>query len=87
MIGRLHLIPTPLGRGALSSPATPPDVLRLLSSLDGIIAESKKSALAFSWKRINESANQRLAAAEIKTNYELKYESAGREIYYLELQK
>ncbi len=39
------------------------------------------------WRSRRESMNQRLAHAEIKTNYELKYEAGGRPLYYLELVK
>lgn len=35
-----------------------------------------------------ESVNQRFTGADaVKTNYELKYEAAGRDLYYLEFQK
>ena len=39
------------------------------------------------WKQVRENINERIFAPEIKTNYELKYQSFGRTIYYLELQK
>jgi tRNA (guanine-N7-)-methyltransferase len=39
------------------------------------------------WQRVEETANQRLFDALFRTNYELKYESAGRTLHYLELQK
>ena len=39
-----------------------------------------------SW-RITESVNRRLAYEAAKTNYELKYEAAGKPLYYLELVK
>ncbi|MDH3216450.1 MAG: tRNA (guanosine(46)-N7)-methyltransferase TrmB [Candidatus Krumholzibacteria bacterium] len=40
-----------------------------------------------SWQRVEVTRNRRLFEALAKTNYELKYESAGRTLRYLELQK
>jgi len=39
------------------------------------------------WQRVEETANKRLFESGMKTNYELKYESAGRTLHYIELQK
>ncbi len=39
------------------------------------------------WKNIRETVNRRLYSPLSKTNYELKYEAAGKNLYYLELQK
>jgi tRNA (guanine-N7-)-methyltransferase len=39
------------------------------------------------WKRSLDSTNDRIFGAVSKTNYELKYETAGRTLYYLELEK
>jgi len=39
------------------------------------------------WARTREQKNERILDPEIKTNFELKYEAAGRDLYYLELQK
>ena len=39
------------------------------------------------WKTVRESVNERLAYAMLKTNYELKFEAAGRPLYYLELER
>jgi tRNA (guanine-N7-)-methyltransferase len=39
------------------------------------------------WRRVDETANSRLFESGTKTNYELKYESAGRTLHYIELQK
>jgi tRNA (guanine-N7-)-methyltransferase len=39
------------------------------------------------WQRVVETANERLFEAMSKTNYELKYEAAGRDLFYLELRK
>ncbi|MFQ5511223.1 MAG: tRNA (guanosine(46)-N7)-methyltransferase TrmB [Candidatus Krumholzibacteriia bacterium] len=39
------------------------------------------------WRTTEETTNDRLFAAGARTNYELKYESAGRTLHYLELVK
>jgi tRNA G46 methylase TrmB len=39
------------------------------------------------WKNTRESVNERLMDPEIKTNFEIKYEADGRDLYYMELQK
>ena len=39
------------------------------------------------WRRVVETADERLFTAQSKTNYEFKYEAAGRRLNYLELQK
>ncbi len=39
------------------------------------------------WKSMRESQGERLRRPEIKTNYELKFESQGKKNYYLELQR
>ena len=39
------------------------------------------------WRHIEDAVDSRLFAAFSKTNYEIKYESAGRTLHYLELQK
>ena len=39
------------------------------------------------WSEVRESRNERLMNPDIKTNFELKYEAAGRDLYYLELKK
>ena len=39
------------------------------------------------WRHVDETADRRLFDAALKTNYELKYESAGRTLHYIELQK
>ncbi len=39
------------------------------------------------WRHVDETANKRLFDARVKTNYELKYESGGRTLHYIELQK
>jgi tRNA G46 methylase TrmB len=40
-----------------------------------------------SWKLTRESVNERLFDQECLTNYELKYKTEGRKLYYLELKK
>lgn len=40
-----------------------------------------------SWTKIRNAEGVRLFEALAKTNYEIKYEAAGRRLYYLELQK
>lgn len=39
------------------------------------------------WQATRESRNERLLNPDIKTNFELKYEAEGRDLYYLELKK
>ncbi len=39
------------------------------------------------WSAVGETENTRLFEATFKTNYEIKYESAGRNLHYMELQK
>ena len=39
------------------------------------------------WSRTRSQENERILNPEIKTNFELKYEAEGRDLYYLELQK
>lgn len=39
------------------------------------------------WRSVRETTNERVFEEDYKTNYELKYESAGRTLRYLELQK
>ena len=51
--------------------------------------QMKKSAALTSslWKSMRDVQNQRLQDPHIKTNYELKYETEGRTLYYLEMVK
>jgi tRNA (guanine-N7-)-methyltransferase len=39
------------------------------------------------WSRRREQKNERILNPEMKTNFELKYEAEGRELYFLELAK
>ncbi len=39
------------------------------------------------WSHAREQKNERLLNPEIKTNFELKYEAEGRDLFYLELHK
>ena len=39
------------------------------------------------WFSVRERVNQRFTRENFKTNYELKFEKAGKDLYYLELQK
>jgi len=39
------------------------------------------------WAGVSETTDERLFEADTKTNYEIKYEHAGRTIYYMELEK
>jgi tRNA (guanine-N7-)-methyltransferase len=39
------------------------------------------------WHGVDETSDTRLFDALIKTNYELKYEAAGRTLHYIELKK
>ena len=49
--------------------------------------KSAARATAPLWGTLKESCNQRIKDPHIKTNYELKYETAGRPLHYLELIK
>lgn len=37
------------------------------------------------WKHRRETRNERILGGDLKTNYELKFEAAGRTLYYMEL--
>lgn len=39
------------------------------------------------WVDVTEKQNERLFVAQVKTNYEIKYAAAGRQLYYLRLRK
>lgn len=39
------------------------------------------------WEASRETVNERIMNPEFRTNFELKYEAEGRDLYYLELQK
>lgn len=39
------------------------------------------------WSATRETINERIMNPEFRTNFELKYEAEGRDLYYLELQK
>jgi tRNA G46 methylase TrmB len=39
------------------------------------------------WTATHEKKNERILNPEIKTNFELKYEAEGRDLYYIELTK
>jgi len=69
-----------LKQGGMVEIAT--DEADYFASIKKGIAETAKL-----WKQVRENINERIFAPEIKTNYELKYQSFGRTIYYLELQK
>ena len=59
-----------------------------LATDDVDYVEAMRDALARvrrSWHRVREGVNQSLVEDATKTNYELKYEAAGRTLYYLEL--
>lgn len=78
------------------------DLLRLLCSrllpgglieiatddLDYFMAIKKSIAVtAELWRRVRETESERIFVASAKTNYELKYEAAGKPLYYAELVK
>ena len=61
-----------------------------LATDDADYFEQMKNAAAATaslWKQVQECRNQRIKDPHIKTNYELKYEAVGRDLYYLELWK
>ena len=39
------------------------------------------------WTKVRETKNERILNPEFKTNFELKYEAEGRDLFYLELGK
>ena len=39
------------------------------------------------WENVRETVNERIFEAVMKTNYELKYEAAGKPLFYAELRK
>ena len=58
------------------------DYLDYFNAIKKVLSQSK-----IAWKKNRETINERLFCAETKTNYELKYTAARRDLYYLELQK
>jgi tRNA (guanine-N7-)-methyltransferase len=51
--------------------------------------QMEKAAIqsGISWKKVRKLSDERLFEAMAKTNYEIKYEAAGRKLNYLEIQK
>lgn len=51
--------------------------------LKGMLVEAGEEL----WRAMREQKNERFLNPEFKTNFELKYEAEGRDLYYLELEK
>lgn len=62
-------------------------IIELATDHDDYFMQMRLAAVrsGVAWRRIEERTNDRLFTAYAKTNYELKYESAGRMLHYLEL--
>ena len=39
------------------------------------------------WSGVHDTKNERILNPEFRTNFELKYETEGRDLFYLELKK
>ena len=50
--------------------------------MEGAVVQS-----GLSWSGVRKTSDERLFEALSKTNYEIKYEAAGRKLHYLELMK
>ena len=73
----------------LHRPLVPGGLVEIATDDSDYFEQIKKTAAAAGelWSRIQESTGQRLIHPALKTNYELKYEAAGKRNFYLELQK
>jgi tRNA (guanine-N7-)-methyltransferase len=60
------------------------DNLDYVAAFKGALIDAGGETL---WSRTRETFNERIMNPEFKTNFELKYEAEGRDLYYLELQK
>jgi tRNA (guanine-N7-)-methyltransferase len=64
-------------------------LIELATDHDDYFLQMKASVVqsGVDWKSVIEKSNERLFEALSKTNYEIKYEAAGRKLNYLELRK
>jgi tRNA (guanine-N7-)-methyltransferase len=71
----------------LHSRLLPGGLIELATDDADYFTAMKKSiaATAELWENVRETRNERIFAAEMKTNYELKFEAEGRPLYYAEL--
>lgn len=76
----LRLLHDKLDEGGLVEVAT--DHLDYFLRIQNAVIHS-----GIAWASATESRGERLFGASIKTNYEIKYEAAGRDLFYLELRK
>jgi tRNA (guanine-N7-)-methyltransferase len=76
----LHLLHSRLTPGGLIELAT--DYHDYFVQMRSAVAQS-----GVKWRTVQETANERLFDSMFKTNYEIKYQAAGRILHYLELQK
>ncbi len=86
---RKHRIVTPEFLEALDKKLAAGGSIELATDHEDYFEQMKKSvALTASlWSSVRECENQRLKDPHLKTNYELKYETEGRNLYYLEMVK
>ena len=49
--------------------------------------QARVALVAELWQEAREDQNQRFLDGDVLTNYEAKYQSSGRTLYYLELKK
>jgi len=73
----------------LHSRLVPNGLIELATDYEDYYLQMKRAVVqsGVNWSRVDESANHRLFDGMRKTNYELKYESAGRTLHYVELEK
>jgi tRNA (guanine-N7-)-methyltransferase len=76
----LRLLHAKLADGGLIELAT--DYEDYFTHMRRAVAQS-----GMAWHRVIEKSNERLFEAFAKTNYEIKYEAAGRTLFYLEMRK
>ena len=86
---RKHRVVTPEFLESLYKKLIAGGSLELATDHEDYFEQMKKSAglTASLWRSVRDEKNQRLKDPHLKTNYELKYETEGRNLYYLEMVK
>jgi tRNA (guanine-N7-)-methyltransferase len=73
----------------LNEKLTPGGLVELATDYEDYFTQMRAAVVqsGVPWDRVVEKANERLFEALSKTNYEIKYEAAGRTLFYLEMRK
>lgn len=73
----------------LHSKLKPGGLLELATDFQDYYEQMQKSVKAaeISWASQRETVSERIHSPHLKTNYELKFEAAGKKLYYMELKK